>query len=296
MAKLDVFVTNVRKCFAERLRDLREEKGLTQGELGTALGVSRGSISYYENMDRVPDIEFLVKVTNYFGVATDYMLGHSDNALPLYQDIGLALGLSDKAIGHILDIDYLCGEETFNSILESDHFIRLAEIINVYFWGGWGFSIPYETETKILDKKDHGYVANRKVINSYKAESQYTEFLMTKAILAVLKDMRKEYEKKAKSWKEEMPVSEEALFNTLVDEVDSLVDEYNRLRRSEVEVAPCTIEDAYKKLIDKWHELDAFKIGYAKVADFKRRLEKIERAINGAQRTENFSKEGETNG
>ena len=103
MDVLDVFAADARIDFAERLRKLREKAGLTQGQLGDKLGVSRGSISYYENTDRVPDIEFLVKVTTYFDVSADYMLGKSENATLLYQDIGLALGLSDKAINRIME-------------------------------------------------------------------------------------------------------------------------------------------------------------------------------------------------
>ena len=40
---------NVTQIFAKRLRGLRESVGLSQGELAEKLGVSRGSISYYEN-------------------------------------------------------------------------------------------------------------------------------------------------------------------------------------------------------------------------------------------------------
>ena len=45
--------------FSRLLKELRESKGLKQAELAEKLGVSRGSISFYENGDRVPDIEFL---------------------------------------------------------------------------------------------------------------------------------------------------------------------------------------------------------------------------------------------
>lgn len=64
--------------FAERLKSLRTEAGLSQGQLGEKLNVSRGSISYYENQDRTPDITFLYAVANYFNTTTDYLLGISD--------------------------------------------------------------------------------------------------------------------------------------------------------------------------------------------------------------------------
>lgn len=66
------------ETFSRRLKDLREESGLSQALLAEELGVSRGSISYYENGDRTPDVEFLTKVKTYFGVDYEYLLGDSD--------------------------------------------------------------------------------------------------------------------------------------------------------------------------------------------------------------------------
>lgn len=67
------------EIFANRLKELREEKGLSQTQIADALGVSRGSISYYENGERTPDIGFLAQVKEYFTVELDYLLGYSDH-------------------------------------------------------------------------------------------------------------------------------------------------------------------------------------------------------------------------
>ena len=247
-------------------------------------------------MDRVPDIEFLVKVTDFFDVATDYMLGKSDNKEPLYQDIGISLGLSDKAIYHILEFDRI-GEGAFNFMLESNSFIELAAIINVYFRGGWGYSIPFDIMRKILPDKDYNY--DEDMLKTYKAESQYTEFLMAKAIISVLRDMRIELFKKDVSWQNEVPVSEKSLFDSLLSEVKSLASEYNKLASNKSKICPDTLDEAYKKLSEKVQELENFKLQYAKVADIKRRLKKIERAIENQKQVKQFTdkqKEGETNG
>ena len=66
------------KFFSERLKELREEKGISQTELGDELGVSRSSISFYEKSVRVPDIEFLEKAATFFSVPVDYLLGRSN--------------------------------------------------------------------------------------------------------------------------------------------------------------------------------------------------------------------------
>lgn len=74
---------SVKNCFSERLRELREKrimpsgKSMSQGELGEALGISRGSISFYENADRTADIETLYSAARFFDVSVEYLLGIS---------------------------------------------------------------------------------------------------------------------------------------------------------------------------------------------------------------------------
>lgn len=65
------------EMLSRRLRELREEAGLSQAQLAEELSVSRGSISYYENGDRTPDVDFLMKTKDYFGVDYEYLLGES---------------------------------------------------------------------------------------------------------------------------------------------------------------------------------------------------------------------------
>lgn len=64
----------VKEHFSTRLRELREEKGLNQGQLADALEISRGSISFYENGERTPDIEVFDLICDFFNVSYDYML------------------------------------------------------------------------------------------------------------------------------------------------------------------------------------------------------------------------------
>lgn len=61
----------------QRIRELRKEKKMTQEELGRILGVSKVSISGYENDTRQPDNEALVKLSKYFNVTVDYLLGRN---------------------------------------------------------------------------------------------------------------------------------------------------------------------------------------------------------------------------
>lgn len=67
---------DVKEVFANRLRELRIAKKLSQTELAVKLGVSRGSISFYENGERTADIDFIYKLAQFFNVSTDFLLGY----------------------------------------------------------------------------------------------------------------------------------------------------------------------------------------------------------------------------
>jgi len=64
--------------FAERLKNLRKEKGLSQTELANALNLTQRKISYLETGQFEPDLEILWMVSDYFGVSCDYLIGKSD--------------------------------------------------------------------------------------------------------------------------------------------------------------------------------------------------------------------------
>ena len=66
------------KLFAERIKNLRNEKKLTQQELGNIVGLTATGVSYWESGKAVPNFETMTKLSNYFGVSIDYLTGKSD--------------------------------------------------------------------------------------------------------------------------------------------------------------------------------------------------------------------------
>ena len=60
--------------FPEKLRKLREEKGLTQTELGKIFSLSKQAISSYENGSSSPSKETLQRMADFFDVTVDYIL------------------------------------------------------------------------------------------------------------------------------------------------------------------------------------------------------------------------------
>ena len=59
----------------EQLQHLRKSKGLTQEDLAEILGVSLSSYQKYERDAVSPSYEILVKIADFYGVSTDYLLG-----------------------------------------------------------------------------------------------------------------------------------------------------------------------------------------------------------------------------
>lgn len=79
----------------ENIRRLRQERGLCQEELGRKIGASKQSVSNWENGNIVPSIDLLVRLADFFGVSTDYLLGRQ-NQRTLNAD-----GLTDFQITHV---------------------------------------------------------------------------------------------------------------------------------------------------------------------------------------------------
>lgn len=111
-----------KKFFGERLKELRVESGMSQDNLSKELNVSQSALGYYENCGRTPDIEFLEKVSKYFNVSVDYLLGHSqartiDTEIKTICDY---IGLSEESIDflHTL-VEKTKGKDNYEYIFEA---------------------------------------------------------------------------------------------------------------------------------------------------------------------------------
>jgi transcriptional regulator with XRE-family HTH domain len=66
-----------------KLKKLREARSLTQAEIAAEIGVSRERYNQYENNRRAPDYDTLVILAKSFNVSTDYLLGRTNDPLPV---------------------------------------------------------------------------------------------------------------------------------------------------------------------------------------------------------------------
>lgn len=61
--------------FYERLKELREDKDLTQAEIAQIIGVGQSYYSKQERNDKPFKIEQIVTLCEFYGVSADYVLG-----------------------------------------------------------------------------------------------------------------------------------------------------------------------------------------------------------------------------
>lgn len=62
----------------DTLRDLRNEKKLSQNDLAKRIGVNSSTIALYESGERLPSLRRLIRLSLALGVTTDFLLGLND--------------------------------------------------------------------------------------------------------------------------------------------------------------------------------------------------------------------------
>ena len=124
---------------AQNLRYLREQKGLSQREFSEIFGLSSSAVTMWEREQRKPDIEMIVRLSEYFDVTLDELvLKELKPPLPLYalnikylrkkkeitqEDMAVFLGFCGKSS--------LCAVETGKIGLSIENLQTLADFFGV---------------------------------------------------------------------------------------------------------------------------------------------------------------------
>ena len=120
--------------FAERFNELRGER--TQADFAEFLGISRPTVGFYENGERIPDAFILKQIAEKCGVTTDYLVGLRDNKTYEDANIGELTGLSDAAIEVLKmaanDKKFLIKKNDTHTIYWADALSLLIENINYF--------------------------------------------------------------------------------------------------------------------------------------------------------------------
>ena len=70
-----------------RIREIREDRDLTQSDIAKILNVSQVAYSFYEIGKRQLPIELLIKLAKYYNTSTDYLLELTDERKPYPKSI-----------------------------------------------------------------------------------------------------------------------------------------------------------------------------------------------------------------
>lgn len=139
----------------QRLKQLRTENHLTQAQLAEILGIAKTTLAAYEQGKSEPNIELLIRMSNYFCVTVDYLIGKTNCSNSAYQPIADSLGIDERTIdilkslagnpddGYFIDITEL---DCLEAIMQHPQFPTLMSQINsyyVYTTADWSNYPPY---------------------------------------------------------------------------------------------------------------------------------------------------------
>ena len=150
----------MKNSFPAAITELRKAKGLTQKQAAKALGISQSLLSHYENGLRECSLDFLLKISDFYDVTCDQILGRS---IPALQETVVHENSSQiQSIYDSLEIMFDLVEQCKNDSLSKE----IADFINisiyrifrlVYFSGnnsGDGiFNLPKHTYRAMADAK-----------------------------------------------------------------------------------------------------------------------------------------------
>lgn len=147
----------------QRIQDQLKERKITQGELAAAIGMAESSLSRFlsEKTDKIGD-EYIIKIADFLGVSTDFILGQTDFPERRNYDIG-ELGLSYRSAMALYtrEVD----TDVVNRILENPQFPAITRMIARYFKdsnaeGPAGLNAMWDTMQQMIGTLDTSHLAN----------------------------------------------------------------------------------------------------------------------------------------
>ncbi len=198
-----------KEVFGKRLKELRKANGYTIEQFAEAVGIAKSTVGYYENDNRMPDIEVLAKIADVLNVPADYLLGRTNTTAVKgkMKTVCELTGLSDTAAdflsallkhqryGTLDKLNYLIEDfaDDFNEDYDmqgSKNLEGTSSILNALFSYMEKYS-RYENALDFMEIED--------VARQQKAETVYRELLIRRIIDAV-KVGTEEYREQHKPW------------------------------------------------------------------------------------------------
>ena len=110
------------------IKRLRQNKGITQEVLGEVLGISGQAVSKWENESALPDITYLPRLADYFGISIDELMSYKPDALTYKEQfVKFMLGNGILQTGEF----QLKSGQTKNYYLDTEKFTTNAQIAKI---------------------------------------------------------------------------------------------------------------------------------------------------------------------
>ena len=136
------FATNLRQLLSEE-----EKKGITISSIAEEIGVNRQSLAQYRDGNNVPDVEILRRISEYFNVSADYLIGISNVSL-INADLRTICnytGLSEESVMSIVNCkEFGVGIEILDKLIKNDNFMHVLGMIECEAHGDSFFKIDEE--------------------------------------------------------------------------------------------------------------------------------------------------------
>ncbi|MGG3840797.1 helix-turn-helix domain-containing protein [Paenibacillus thiaminolyticus] len=118
----------------ERIKELRIQRGFTQGDLSERIGVNRATLSGYERNTIIPPSNTLLDLAKELRTSADYLLGSTDNPLPASKsEVPIWATAKDKR-----DFKKMLEEEPevlFDGVpLDEEDREKLKRVMEAIFW------------------------------------------------------------------------------------------------------------------------------------------------------------------
>ena len=186
----------------QRIQELIKERKITQAELAAEIGMAESSLSRFlsEKTDKIGD-EYIIKIADFLGVSTDFILGQTDFPERRNYDIE-ELGLSYKAamVLYTRDVD----TDVVNRILENPQFPEITRMISRYFKDTLAEAFAVQNamwdtmqqmigtlDTSHLASPQEGMEAAEQILGMMKSSSHEKDVnAIQSALMAMLRDIK----------------------------------------------------------------------------------------------------------
>ena len=164
-----------------RLKELREERGLTVRTLGPKIGISPVSITHYENEKRDISTDILKKLSDYFEVTIDYLLCHSSYCLyAKYKEGNFFFKIKEDYYNELKEKKYIYFDNYDNRCIDLNLLIGIDNSVNV---------VGLLEEIIRIEKIDSIFEKNNATIEDFKNLDKDSEKIeLTRGLIQKIKD------------------------------------------------------------------------------------------------------------